>query len=70
MIVLEGTAMLDIKDVMERLDLSDSTVRRLVKDGKLKAYRIGVKLKFKQEDVEQYIEQQVYVPKGNRQDEE
>jgi excisionase family DNA binding protein len=62
MIVLEDYTMLDIKEVMERLDLSDSTVRRLVKDGKLRAYRIGVRLKFKQEDIERYIESQVVTP--------
>ncbi len=62
MLVLEGYDMLDIKDVMERLDLSDSTVRRLVKDGKLRAYRIGVRLKFKEEDVMAYIDSQVITP--------
>lgn len=54
--------MLDIKEVMARLELSDSTVRRLVKDGKLRAYRIGVKLKFKEEDLMAYIESQVVTP--------
>ena len=62
MIVLEDYAMLDIKEVMERLELSDSTVRRLVKLGKLRAYRIGVKLKFKPEDLDRYIESQVVQP--------
>lgn len=62
MIVLEDYVMLDIKEVMERLELSDSTVRRLVKDGKLRAYRIGVKLKFKPEDLDRYIESQVVQP--------
>lgn len=62
MSVLEDYAMLDIKEVMEQLDLSDSTVRRLVKDGKLRAYRIGVKLKFKEEDVMAYIDSQLITP--------
>lgn len=57
--------MLDIEEVIERLSLSDSTVRRLVHDGKLRAYRIGRRLKFKSEDVETYIEGQVIAPRAH-----
>lgn len=62
MIVLEDFAMLDIEEVMQRLGVSDSTIRRLVRDGKLRAYRIGRRLKFKQEDVDRFVEGQVIEP--------
>lgn len=62
MIVLEDLAMLDIEEVMQRLGVSDSTIRRLVRDGKLRAYRIGRRLKFKQEDVDRFVEGQVITP--------
>lgn len=62
MIVLEDLAMLDIEEVMQRLGVSDSTIRRLVRDGKLRAYRIGRRLKFKQEDVDRFVEGQVVEP--------
>jgi len=59
----ERTAMLDIEEVMERLQLSDATIRKLVRAGKLRAYRIGKRLKFKPEDLDDYIERQVIVPR-------
>ena len=62
MIVLEEYTMLDIEEVMSRLGVSDSTIRRLVRDGKLRAYRIGRRLKFKQEDVDRFVEGQVVAP--------
>jgi len=50
--------MLDIEEVAEKLRVSQSTVRSLVRSGKLRAYRIGAKrgrLRFKQEDVCTYV---------------
>lgn len=55
--------MLDIEEVIARLEVSDSTIRRLVKDGKLRAYRIGRRLKFKPEDIDQFVESQVITPR-------
>lgn len=62
MIVLEDRAMLDIEEVIERLGVSDSTVRRLVKEGKLRAYRLGRRLKFKNEDIDRFVESQLITP--------
>lgn len=59
MIVLEEYAMLDIEEVIKRLGVSDSTIRRLVREEKLRAYRIGRRLKFKQEDIDRFVESQV-----------
>jgi excisionase family DNA binding protein len=54
-----GDLMLDIEEVAERLKVSESTIRGLVRSGKLPAYRIGGKrgrLRFKEEDLDRYIE--------------
>jgi excisionase family DNA binding protein len=55
-------AMLSIKEVADRLDVSVMTIRRLVWSGALRAYKIGGRLKFEPEDVEAYRAQQVYRP--------
>jgi excisionase family DNA binding protein len=56
----EGRAlMLNIEDVADRLRVSESTIRGLVRRGLLRAYRIGGQrgqLRFKDEDVERYID--------------
>jgi excisionase family DNA binding protein len=57
MLALQEPTMIDVKQVIERLGVSDSTVRRLVRDGKLRAYRVGRQLKFKLEDVERFLDQ-------------
>jgi excisionase family DNA binding protein len=57
--------MLDIEEVAEQLKVSQSTVRSLVRSGKLHAYRIGGKrgrLRFKQEDVATYIDSTLVRP--------
>ena len=54
--------LLSIKSVCERLDVSDDTVRRLVKKGLLAAPHIytGVGTRWAEEDIEEYmIEQRV-----------
>ncbi len=63
MTMTEERIMLDIEDVIERLQLSDATIRKLVRAGKLRAYRIGKRLKFKPEDLDAYVERQVIVPR-------
>jgi excisionase family DNA binding protein len=57
--------MLDIEEVAEQLNVSRSTVRALVRSGKLRAYRIGAKrgrLRFRQEDVATYIDSTLVRP--------
>lgn len=60
-----GPLMLDIEEVAEKLKISDGTIRRLVREGKLRAYRIGGKrgrLRFREEDLELYIESALVKP--------
>lgn len=61
----EEYQMLDIEEVAEKLRISESTIRGLVRSGKLRAYRIGGKrgrLRFKEEDLSTYIESTLVRP--------
>jgi excisionase family DNA binding protein len=61
----EVDSMLDIDQVAEKLRISESTIRGLVRSGKLRAYRIGGKrgqLRFKEEDLSSYIESTLVRP--------
>jgi len=48
--------LLTLQQVADRLQVSMSTVRRLVDAGKLKAVRIGRNLRVRPEDLSKYIE--------------
>jgi len=54
-----GMRLLTIDDVRSQLNVSISTVRRLVRDGKLRAYRVGGGLRFKPEEVAAYVDAQL-----------
>jgi excisionase family DNA binding protein len=47
--------LLDANDVGKRLKLSPRTVADMANEGRLPAYRIGVSLRFKWADIEQFI---------------
>lgn len=49
--------LLTLQQVADRLQVSMSTVRRLVDAGKLKAVRIGRNLRVRPEDLAAYIEE-------------
>ena len=49
--------LLTLQQVADRLQVSMSTVRRLVDAGKLKAIRIGRNLRVRPEDLAAYIEE-------------
>lgn len=49
--------LLTLQQVADRLQVSMSTVRRLVAAGKLKAVRIGRNLRVRPEDLSKYIEE-------------
>ena len=51
--------LLRLTEVAERLDISMPTVRRLVKDGKIKAIRVGRVLRVRPLDLESYIQNSV-----------
>jgi excisionase family DNA binding protein len=53
-----NTPLLTIEEVRSHLNISISTVRRLVRDGALPAYRVGGRLRFKLHEVEAYIDAQ------------
>lgn len=46
------------KDAAERLLVSTGTVRNLIKDNKLEAYRFGNQIRIVADSLEQYIAQQ------------
>lgn len=58
MTVDADTPMLTIDDLRSRLNVSISTVRRLVRAGKLPAYLVGGQLRFKPAEVTAYIDAQ------------
>ena len=47
--------LLTIQDVVKRLQVSESTVRRMIDRGELRAIRIGRQIRIKPEDVESFI---------------
>jgi excisionase family DNA binding protein len=47
---------LSLEDVAERLQVSDRTVRRWVKDGKLAAYKPGREWRIRPSDLEDFLE--------------
>jgi excisionase family DNA binding protein len=49
---------LTIDEVCSRLNVSISTVRRLNRDAKLPAYRVGGRLRFKPEELAAYVDSQ------------
>lgn len=52
------TTMLTIDEVHGRLKISVSTIRRLVRAGKLPAYLVGGQLRFKPAEVTAYVDRQ------------
>jgi excisionase family DNA binding protein len=50
------TALLTIKDVVAFTRCSDSTVRRAVRHGRLRAFSMPGGLRFRQEDVDSWVE--------------
>ena len=49
---------LNLEEVSKYLKTSKRTVQREVESGKLKAFRVGKSLRFKKDEVEEYIERQ------------
>jgi excisionase family DNA binding protein len=46
--------MIGIKEAAARLEVAEITIRRWVKDGILPYYRIGGRIKFEEQDIENY----------------
>ncbi len=47
--------MLTFKQVMSYLVISDTTLYRLMHQGKIRAYRVGSEWRFKREEIEAYV---------------
>ena len=54
----DGEKLLTLNNVSERLSVSISTVRRIVREGLLPAYRVGGRLRFKLHEVDAYVDAQ------------
>lgn len=54
----DGEKLLTLDNVSERLSVSISTVRRIVREGLLPAYRVGGRLRFKLHEVDAYVDAQ------------
>lgn len=62
--------MLDIETVAKQLSISVITVRRLIRDGRLRAYKVAGRLRFKQSDIDAYLEANVVKPQDLDDEEE
>jgi excisionase family DNA binding protein len=47
--------LLTLEDACERLQVSEATIRRLVKDGELRVVRIGRAIRVRPEDLDAFI---------------
>ncbi len=46
-----------LEQVAEKLQVSVQTVRRLIKEGKLKAIRVGIQMRVTQEELDRFLSQ-------------
>jgi len=53
--------LLTLHEVADVMKVSESTVRRIIREGRLKAYKIGKRgqIRVKKEELERYIEDQI-----------
>lgn len=58
--------LLTVKEVADRLAVSESTVFRLLRSGKLRPIKLGRALRFDEQDVAAFIEQQKAPPSPER----
>lgn len=47
-----------VEQVAELLKVSPQTVRRLIREGQLKAVRVGIQLRVKKEELDRFLENQ------------
>lgn len=58
------TTLLNAKQVQERLGISESTFLRMMKNKKLKGFKLGREWRFKESDINAYIERQLRIAEG------
>jgi excisionase family DNA binding protein len=56
--------LLSLEDVADRLQVSDQSVRRWIKAGRLAAYKPGLEWRIRPRDLEDFLEARSYVPKA------
>jgi excisionase family DNA binding protein len=61
--------MLDIETAAQQLGVSVKTIRRLVQEKELPAYRIGRQLRFKPEELDAFLEENRTIPRIKNQPE-
>ena len=49
---------MNVKELCQYLEISDSMARKLVREGSLKFFRIGNRINFRRLDIEEYVEKQ------------
>ena len=49
---------MNVKEVKEYLSVSESTIRKLVRENKIPYFRVASKILFEQEKIDQWIESQ------------
>jgi excisionase family DNA binding protein len=57
----EGIAMgklLTVKEVQDRLDISERTAFRMIKSGELQGFKVGREWRFEESDLQNYIQAQ------------
>ena len=57
---------LSLEDVADRLQVSDQTVRRWIKSGKLTAYKPGLEYRIREADLEEFLRAREVRPKAPR----
>ena len=57
---------LTLKDVAEYLKLAEKTAYRLAAEGKLPGFKVGGSWRFKKEDIEHWIAEQIEDSKNNK----
>jgi len=65
-----GDPLLDLHDVAEYLKKSERSVLRLVKDGELRGFKSGGVWRFRQSDVNAYVEQEIEISMKQAKEEE
>jgi excisionase family DNA binding protein len=50
--------LLDVKQVQDKLKISERTVFRLIKNGELRGFKVGREWRFEPSDIEDYIRRQ------------
>ncbi len=50
---------MNVKELCQYLKISESMVRRLVRDKLIKSFKIGYRIYFRKKDIDEYIDNQI-----------